>query len=358
MKKINSSFLMYAVLLTTIYACGSAARDQGIQTPERIPVRLLTLQQGEASHIFTASGTFTTNDETVLSFKQGGVLEQIWVEEGDPVKKGQLLARLNPTEVRAAAEQASLAYEKASRDYHRAEGLYRDSVATREQVENAKTAMDITRQQWEAARFNQKYTEIRATMDGYVLQRFVQAGQVLGPGSPVLRINGARQEAWRVEVGVSDRQWASVKVGDSARVYSDLLPQGVASAYVSHRPEGIDPQTGTFVLSLTLNKSSAKSLASGAFARAEIYASRSQKGWRIPYDALLEGDQGKGYVFITRDQSKAEKVQVEVASIQTDYVEISSGLEGIPYLIISGSAYLDEGSPINIVSEPSKTQQK
>ena len=71
-----------------------------------------------------------------------------------------MLATLNLTEVNAAAEQASLAYQKAERDYERASNLYQDSVATLEQMQNAKTALDVARQQYNSAGFNrtiQKY---------------------------------------------------------------------------------------------------------------------------------------------------------------------------------------------------------
>ena len=90
-------------------------------------------------------------------------------------------------------------------------------------------------------------------------------------------------------------------------------------------------------------------MASGLFAKAEIFPSRRASGtWMIPYDALLEGDQGKGYVFVTNDRKTARKVEVTVGDFKKDRVLVTAGLEQAKYLIVSGSPYLNEGSEIKV----------
>src|SRR5690606_40151591 len=107
---------------------------------EVIPVRIIQLTTTDTSQVIRATGTFTTDDETALAFKNGGVIQQIHVKEGDSFRKGQLLASLEPTEINTAVRQAQLGVEKAERDYNRARQLYQDSVATPEQLEDAQTA--------------------------------------------------------------------------------------------------------------------------------------------------------------------------------------------------------------------------
>src|SRR5690606_38070776 len=136
------------------------------------------------------------------------------------------------TEVNAMVTQAKLALQKAERDFERAQNLYRDSVATLEQMQNAKTALDLARQQATGAEFNQQYSEIRATSSGVVLQKFANDGQVVGPGIPVLMINGANAAKWMLKVAVSDQQWAAISVGDKAEVISDVLPDTKMEATV------------------------------------------------------------------------------------------------------------------------------
>jgi len=348
MKNILSQLSLFA-FLSFLIACGGTKTDDGLNKEDIIPVRLIPLQQGENANSIQASGVFTTEDETILSFKNGGIVQQITVNEGDHVNKGQLLAKLNMTEVNTGVQQTDLALEKAERDYQRAQQLFKDSVATREQLENAKTARDIAIQQNRAAQFNQNFSEIRANTDGYILKRLVNEGQTVGPGTPVLQVNGAGNTDWKLKVGVSDQQWAALSIGDEAIIESNLSTEKI-KAQVLRKSEGIDPTSGTFTITLKINTDQNLNLASGAFARAVIYPSNKTNGWNIPYDALLDGNSDQGFVFVTNDKKTAKKVKVKVGTISNNGITVLSGLENSDYLIISGSAYLNDGSKINALS--------
>jgi multidrug efflux pump subunit AcrA (membrane-fusion protein) len=87
--------------------------------------------------VITASGLLSTENEARLSFKISGIIEKIFVKEGDRVRKGQLLATLKSTEIASQVQQVQLTVEKAQRDYQRANNLYKDSVVTLEQLQNA-----------------------------------------------------------------------------------------------------------------------------------------------------------------------------------------------------------------------------
>jgi RND family efflux transporter MFP subunit len=315
---------------------------------DEIPVRVLTLVKQEVRPVIETSGLFTTDDETMLSFKTGGVIERIFVKEGDAIKKGQILATLHLTEIEAQVAQAKLAFEKAKRDYKRVQNLYKDSVATLEQFQNAKTGYEVSQQQLEAANFNRSFSEIRAINSGFVLRKMVNEGQVVGPGSGVLQTNGASMGNWKLRVGVSDREWAVVSLQDKATVTTDALGDKKLLALVTRKSEGTDGTSGAFTLELTLQESSA-SLASGLFGKASIQANHTSHVWSIPYDALLDGDARSGYVFTTNDSKTAVKTRVTISSITRQHVLVTSGLENSTALIVSGNAYLRDGSKISVL---------
>jgi len=350
--KVLNGFSFFT-FLSLFISCGGAKNESELNKEETIPVSLITLQEGNGESPIQASGVFTTEDETVLSFKNGGVIQQVLVNEGDKVKKGQLLARLNMTEISAALQQANLGLEKAERDYKRTQQLFHDSVATKEQLENAKTAHDIAIQQSKAAQFNLNFSEIKANSNGYVLKRFVNEGQTVGPGTPVLQINGAEKADWKLQVGVSNKQWMLLTIGDKAFIETDLSSEKI-KAEVFRKSEGIDPVSGTFSITLKLIPGQKLNLASGVFARSTIYPSKQISGWNIPYDALLDGDAGEGFVFVTNDKRTVEKVKVKLGPIGKDEILVLSGLENFSYLVISGSAYLKEGSKIKEVQNNPK----
>ena len=340
------------LLLTALFlgACSQHKKDQDtIANQDVIPVKILPLKVEDVNNSIAVSGQFTTNDETLLSFKNGGIINKIYVKEGDVIQQGQLLAKVNGTEITAQVQQVTLAYQKAERDYNRASKLYKDSVATLEQMQNAKTAFQVAKEQLDAARFNQNYAEIRATSSGYVLKKLASDGQIVGPGTPVLQINGAKQNKWVLKVGLSDRQWATLKVNDRATITTDALPNQSLSAKVTRKSEGIDPQSGTFAVELTLDEPKIKGLATGLFGKATIIPTKSSSGYTIPYDALLDGGENEGFVFITNDNKTAQKVKVQLGAIQNDKINVIGGLENATALIVSGSAYLTDGSKIKVL---------
>ncbi len=346
---VNSSLILF--FLTGLIACKTAEQEDPLVKEDQIPVQLLQLDTtGTAPQAIGVSGLFATEEESILSFKNGGVVDRLLVKEGDPVKKGQLLATVQTAEIDAVVQQARLGWEKAQRDHERASRLYRDSVATLEQMQNAATAMEMARQQLNSARINREYTEIRSNTSGYVLKRFVNRGQVVGPGTPVLMINGAGNSDWLLNTGVSDRQWAMIRVNDTAVVQTDALQGRKISAYVYKKSEGVDPASGTLQVQLKLKGKDHQAIASGMFAKAVIYTSSQTTGWLLPADAILDGDAGKAYVFITRDGQRAHKKEVRVGALQPEGVWITEGLEGVPAVIISGSPYLNEGSAITVQS--------
>ncbi len=345
------SFGYYSIaLVLALSACGSAEqRTDGLADSDTIPVRIIQLATSDTSQVINATGTFTTDDETALAFKNGGVIQQIHVKEGDAFRKGQLLASLEPTEINTAVRQAQLGTEKAERDYQRARQLFLDSVATQEQMENAKTAFEAAKQDAERAAYNLGHTRIHAAFDGYVLQRPASTGQVVGPGTPVLLVSSTGRAGWLLKVGVSDRQWSAIQLGDNAEVTTDATRDKRLQAKVFRKSEGIDPQSGTFTIYLKLEgNDELPTVASGMFGKAEIRLSAKTGAWFIPYEALLDGDAGTGYVFVTDDGQTARRVPVQIGSIQKDRIVVTGGLEEATSLIVSGSPYLRDGSKITV----------
>ncbi len=344
----KTSLIVAFFSMTLLVACKSKKQVEVIQD-DIIPVKVMSLQIDSLQQTIHASGQFTTDDETNLSFKNGGIIRKIYVDVGDAVKKGQLLATVDLTEINAMSQQANLGYAKAQRDYERAVNLYKDSVATLEQMQNAKTALDIARQQYIGAGFNQSNSEIRATQSGYVLRRFAQDGQITGPGTPVLQINGAANGKWLLKAGVSDKQWSAIAVGDKAVITTDALEGKTFAATVIKKSEGIDPMSGTFIIQLQITDSDKKGIAAGLFGKAIITPTRTTEAWAIPYDALLDSDKNTGYVFVTNDDTTVQKLSVQISNVTNGKVIINSGLENVKHLIISGNAYLNENSKIKVL---------
>ena len=116
------------------------------------------------------------------------------------------------------------AHKKANRDFIRAENLYKDSVATLELYQDAKTALDIAKSNLEVARFNLKYSKIEAPSNGRILKILLEENEMTSPGYPVV-LFGSTRENWVVRTNVSDKDMISIQIGDSAKITLDPYPE-------------------------------------------------------------------------------------------------------------------------------------
>jgi RND family efflux transporter MFP subunit len=318
------------------------------KTSEPTPVRVMLLEKGVMESAIHTSGRIYTDDETTLGFKIGGVVRNVLVSEGNAVRKGQVLATLDLTEIDASVSQAKIGFEKAERDLKRAQNLYRDSVATLEQLQNVQTAYEVAQQQLKAVIFNRNFAEIRAPFNGFVLKKFVNPGQVVGIGDPVLKTNGAGRGNWIIKTGVSDKQWAVIALNDKALIHVDAIENEEFTGKVIRKSEISDPATGAFTVEIAINPSKQK-LASGMFGSVTIISGKKLTSWSLPYDAVLEANGDEGFVFITNDNKVAVKTPVTIGSFDNETIQVTTGLEDARSLIVAGSAYLTDQSPIIIV---------
>lgn len=341
--------LLIATIAIVVIACNkkSKAIDTSLDSGE-IAVKTITVSSQKISDAVVTSGFISSTKEARLSFKTGGVIDRIYVEEGQAVKKGQLLATINLTEINALVEQAKQGVEKAQRDYDRAKNLYADTVATLEQLQNATTGLNIAKEQYGSAQFNKQYSEIRATSDGKIVRKLMNEGEIVSPGLPVFFMNAVGANDWVVKAGISDKDWVRLKIGNTAVIKIDAYTNQSFNATVSQLAQAPDPMSGLYQVELKL-QNTGKEIATGLFAKAEIKPADAATYITAPIDAVVEGNGQDAYVFVVNN-NKAQKLPVRVAFIKDGQVLISSGLTDGTAIITEGSAYLTDGTPVQVVS--------
>ncbi|HEV8505890.1 MAG TPA: efflux RND transporter periplasmic adaptor subunit [Chitinophagaceae bacterium] len=329
-------------------ACNGKASENKLRiNAEVIPVKLLGINQDTAANTITASGLLSTENEARLSFKINGIIDRIFVKEGDHVRKGQLLATLKSTEIASQVQQVQLAVEKAERDFQRANNLYKDSVVTLEQLQNAKTGVDIARQNLQQVAFNQQYSKIYAPTDGFVVKKTGNEGELANSGSPILFINAlSGSSKWILKVGLSDKEWSAIDVANKASVSVDAFPGKLFSGVVSKKSISADAASGSFQAELQVDFGE-QHPGIGMFGTAAISVSHSPIGFSIPYEALLEADGKKGFVFVSDDKKTVKKIAVTISDISNDLVYVEDGLRGHLWVVTAGSPYLNDQSIIN-----------
>jgi membrane fusion protein, multidrug efflux system len=338
-------------------SCGKPKTENNVATEsikkvddaEIIAVKTVTVQTKSVVKEIVGTGMLMSKAESRLSFKTGGVISRIYVREGDDVKAGQLLATLDLTEINSQVAQAILGVQKTERDLQRAKNLYADTVATLETVQNATTGADIARKTYEIAQFNQKFSEIRAPRSGKVLKKLMNQGELAGPGMPIFFINeaSANTNDWVVRVGVSDRDWAALRVGNSTQIGFDAYPNEKFTGRVSRLADMIDPASGTYEVEIAV-ETKGKRMAAGLFAHVKMQPSASSPMTLVPIEALVEGNGTEGFVWVLNaDNVSVKKTPVKIIRIMESEVGVSGLMQNS--VITEGSSYLTEKTKVKKV---------
>ncbi len=222
-------FILFFLVFTTFMSCRQE-QEKKEQLP--VPVTLYKAKTVNYQEIINTSGQVASRQEVKLSFKTGGIIRKMYYDEGDEVKKGDLLASLKMDEVKAHLQKAKLAMEKAHRDFKRAKNLYRDSVATLEVFQNAQTALNLAKSDMEVARFNFQHAAIKAPSNGLILRKLVEEQEIVSSGYPVY-LFGSREKEWIVRVNVPDKDVINLAIGDTAEVLLDPYPDQVFPARIT-----------------------------------------------------------------------------------------------------------------------------
>lgn len=336
-------------LVPLVAGCTQSQKPVVEQGETAIPVKLANVETVSYVLPVNTVGTVTSLQESRVAFKMGGVIEKVYVREGQLVKEGQILASLHLDEIDAQVNQAELAFDKAIRDFERVGNLLRDSAATMEQFQNVETAREVARENLSMARFNRQYAQIKSPINGTIIRKLMSEGEVVGPGTPVLMLVSNQKKDWVVKVGVSDRDWARLQTGDKAEIELDAYPANVLKGYVSYRSQVADPMTHLYEVEIRLN-GNIPDLASGLFARVKLWPSEQTDFLKVPVEALIEGHRQKGYVFVV-DQGIAQKRAVTIGLLDKGDILLTDGIDTTDRVVVGGSTFLTDGSSVQVIQE-------
>src|SRR5712692_5431086 len=246
---MNRTFL---TLLTPLVlaACG---RGRAATPPagDAVAVRVAPVSVDRLAPPVTATGTLGPKEEVTLSFKVGGVVSRIFVDEGRSVRAGDTLAVLDLSEIDAGVVRARSAAEKAERDLARARRLYADSVATLEQAQNAQTGRDVAHAELETALFNRRYAVIVAPASGLILRRSAEPGELVQAGKPILTL-GSHARGVVVRAGLADREVVRIRRGDRSVGRCDAPSDRTLNGAGTEIAGAADPLTGTYRVEVTV----------------------------------------------------------------------------------------------------------
>jgi RND family efflux transporter MFP subunit len=345
MKNTLVLFILGSALLVS---CNKKAKETKINIEDAPTVEIAQIERKTLGETITASGVLASKSEIKLAFKTGGLIKRIYVNEGQYVKAGQLLAELDMSEIDAQVNQAKIGLQKAKRDFERVTKLYNDEAATQTNLQDATTGVDLATQTVQAANFNQKLSRIYAPTSGTILRKIAEQGELITPYAPAFVI-GSGSSAFVVNVGLADRDIIKIKTGNSAIITFDAYPGQNFRASVSQIAQTVNPATGTYEVELEISNEG-KKLISGFVANAKISPAGQNSTLVVPVAALAEASGQIAYVFCLEGTTNTViRKEIKIGKITNEEVELISGLTEKDIVITKGGGFLSDGQKVKVL---------
>lgn len=346
-----------AIIAATLVACGNG--EKASQPPRPVLVARADAATGHGADGLSAyAGEIRAREEATLSFRVGGKLVRRLVDVGDRVRKGDLLAELDPGDLRLQVEalQAELTsadaqLARARADHARTASLSKDQLVSRSALDQQTAALRAAegqaraaRAQFDLSRNQAAYSQLRAPQDGVVASRQVEAGQVMAAGQAVfgLAADGGREVAFALpESGIRDFRVGQAVVIELWSAQGERIPGRIREI-----APAADPQARTYAARATLEGDAAR-VDLGQSARVYIPAALSGDALRLPLSALHRGEKDQTVVWTVDPKiNKARRVPVRIGPYAADGVAVLSGLKPTEWVVMAGGHLLHEGQSV------------
>jgi RND family efflux transporter MFP subunit len=364
MKKIIVAIsCVFLLLVFILFSCRPQDQEQTREEESfgAAPVKVFKVRRQKISEKLHYTGVVEAWKKINITPDIGGKIAKIYVEEGDSVKEGQLLAEMDTRAIRLQLEQAEAAaavaeanYNDAKRNMERMERLIKENAVSDQQYEKIKLAYEAAEAQLQQAkaavnlaRHNLDVSIMRAPFSGVVASRNAEVGDVINPmmggfspNSGVLTLMDFSRV--KIEVDVSPQEIVRIEKGQSVLLRVDAYPDRVFEGKVTVVNLTAEPQSKKFRVEAQVDNQDLL-LRPNTFGEVNLEVSTHEDALVIPQQAVLENR----IVFLARD-NKAESKEVTVGLQNAEMVEVLSGVEEGDLVIVEGNYGLEDGAQIEI----------
>jgi RND family efflux transporter MFP subunit len=352
--KRRNLFICLASLALSVHlgACDQTPQAQSQPTPRSWNLPVMTAPVG-APVEYTTVGSVVSDQRVEVASRLSGYIREIRVQEGDRVRRGQVLARLDAADVEGGIRQAEAAhgaaqaaFRDAQTDLERFERLFeRGSVSDNElrkirlKYDAAREALNQARAGLDTARAQRAYAEILSPVDGLVVARLKRAGDLAVPGVPILTVESERGLLF--ETFVAESQVAAIEAGQAAQISLDSLPTPL-SGTVSRVVSSGDPLTRSYQVKIVLPET--PGLLPGMYGRA-LFTLGQSPAPVVPRQALVERG-GLTGVFVLDEAGLARFRWLRTGREWPQRVEVSAGLAADERFVAVAKPGLREGDRV------------
>ncbi len=334
---------LVASLSFALAAC--SAKPPETKPDPLVEVRLGQVQSAESSQSISAAGTLALRLETQLGFTSAGRIANIYVQEGDSVRRGQILATLDATAIDANLASAVAEQVRADAELKRSAILLKDGWVTQPRVDSARAAADAASATVRARRFATDTARIVAPSGGVVLARAAEPSQVVDAGTPVV-VLGEQSGGFVLRVPLNDRDTARVTRGAPATIIFEGVGEDVFRGQIIEVGGRAQAGTGAFEVEIAVPRDSR--LRSGLIGTATIASAGPTVARQliVPPAAIFAPRAGTALVYVVGGDNRARLRKLTIGETTNSGVVVTGGIAPGEWVAVSAIDRLSDGKLI------------
>lgn len=306
----------------------------------RTLVEVAKVTRGSVGDHLVGSATVESEAQATLVPEASGTVTAIYVEEGDPVKRGQLLAVVASPQLEGGFARAQAELDRATREAEGARRLHEQGALSRAELDIAEQALRTARVAYDEATRTRGFTRIESPIDGTVAQKNLRFGEVAGGTAAFTVVDLDRL---RVVVSLPERDVARVRPGLPATLVSAYDDDQAATGRVLRVSPVVDSATGTFRVTIAVDPGQT-ALRPGQFVSTRIEVDRHEGVLTVPRRALV-WDEGKAHVFLVRELTAEELAKEAEEKVKAEEEAKKGPGGGFAFSFGGGEAEEEEKAP-------------
>lgn len=349
-----SSITLACILLLGACQQGDQAEDDSATDDENppIPVETNVPERGDIHATFSGTAPIEAIAEADVIAKVDGEIRELLVEEGDSVREGQVLAKLDGQRLRLERNESRARLRKMQRDFERNKELRDKGLISVGDFEKLQFDLEALEASFNLASLELNYTQIRAPIKGVISERFVKLGNTIKTGDPVFRVTSL--DPLVAYVYIPEREFRRISAGQPVQITIDALDGPPLLATVTRVSPIVDPDTGTFKTTIEI-RNIGQRIKPGMFGRVNIIYDSHKNVLQIPRSALIERADSIS-VFVVEDDVAIRK-QVQIGYSSAGMIEITAGLEDGENVITIGHIGLKDESKVIVINAPAEDSE-
>ena len=345
------TILLASLLFAFVSGCSEPGEEvQNEQLVKSVNVEVGEIKPSDFSSFLRLAGTIETGDDVQVSSEISGRIENFYVNEGDRIKQGRVIAKIDDRKLQQEARRLQAVTRQSEENYLRLKRLYQEeNIGSEIDFLNAKYTFQQNEASLESIRVDIENTEIQSPVEGVIEELTLEKGEMISAGMAIARVIG--REKIKVSFGVPARYAGDVDLNDEAEVWFDHNPDLTYKLPITFIGQSISPQSRTFTTEALFqnpgNEIKVDMLANVKL-RTEFLQNRI-----VVSEEFIHQNNGRHVAFVVGEDSDgntiAEERELELGASFGNEIVINLGLEFGEKLITIGSSYLLDGTRINIV---------